>query len=97
MRVKGIPDGIPLIYFLNKLAPNKMVITNKARNIKNKTFAIEAAPSAIPPNPKMAAIIAITKKITDQRNIMVIFKGDTLLIKLSRVTLYIKSLYQMWF
>ncbi len=37
--------------------------------MKNKTFAIEAAPSAIPPNPNMAATMAIIKKITDQRNI----------------------------
>lgn len=37
--------------------------------MKNKTFAMEAAPSAIPPNPNMAAMIAIIKKITDQRNI----------------------------
>ncbi len=34
---------------------------------------MEAAPSAMPPNPKMAAIIAITKKVAAQRNI--IFKG----------------------
>jgi hypothetical protein len=38
--------------------------------MKNNTFAIDAAPSAIPPNPKIAAMIAITKKITDQRNIV---------------------------
>jgi len=56
-------------HFLNKLAPNNMVIMKSARNIKNKIFAIEAAPSAIPPKPKMAAMIAITKKITDHRNI----------------------------
>lgn len=37
--------------------------------MKNNTFAIEAAPSAIPPKPNIAAMIAITKKITDQRNI----------------------------
>ena len=42
--------------------------------MKNKTFAIEAAPSAIPPNPNIAAMIAITKKITDQRNIILVFK-----------------------
>ncbi len=33
------------------------------------TFAIPAAPAARPPNPKMAAIKAITKKINIQRNI----------------------------
>ena len=52
------------------LAPNKIAITKSARKMKKRTFAISAAPSAIPPNPNIAAIIAITKNITDQRNIM---------------------------
>jgi hypothetical protein len=43
---------------------------NNTRKIKNITLAIEAAPAAIPPNPKMAAIIATTRKITVQRNIV---------------------------
>jgi len=38
--------------------------------MKNKTLAIPAAPAAIPPNPKIAAIIATTKNITVQRNIV---------------------------
>ncbi len=59
------------LYFLNKLAPNNMVMINSARNIKNRTFAIEAAPAAIPPNPNIAAMIAITKKIIDQRSIQI--------------------------
>ena len=42
--------------------------------IKNNTLAIPAAPAAIPPNPKTAAIIATTKKITVQRNIVISFK-----------------------
>lgn len=40
-----------------------------ARKMKNKTLAIDAAPSAMPPKPNMAAMIAMIKKITDQRNI----------------------------
>ena len=60
-------------HFLNKLAPNNIVIINSARKIKNKTLAIEAAPAAMPPNPNMAAIMAITKKIIDQRNIRCLF------------------------
>ena len=60
-------------HFLKRLAPNKMAIIKSARKIKNNTLAMEAAPSAIPPNPKIAAIIAITKKITDQRNIVLLF------------------------
>ena len=39
------------------------------RKIKNKILAIPAAPAAIPPKPKMAAMIATIKKITVQRNI----------------------------
>ena len=41
--------------------------------MKNNTLAIPAAPAAIPPNPKIAAIIATTKKITVQRNIILSF------------------------
>ena len=45
------------------------VTTNSTIKIKKRTFAIPAALAAIPKNPKMAAIIAMTKKIIDQRNI----------------------------
>ena len=48
---------------MKSLAPKIIVKRNSTRKIKNKTFAIEAAPAAIPPNPNMAAIIAMTKKI----------------------------------
>lgn len=41
-----------------------MVSKNNIRKIKNKTFAIEAAPAAMPVKPNRAAIMAITKKIT---------------------------------
>ena len=44
--------------------------TNRIRKIKNKILAIPAAPAAIPPNPKMAATMATTRKITVQRNIV---------------------------
>jgi hypothetical protein len=37
--------------------------------MKNRIFAIPAAPAAIPPKPNMAAIIATIKKITVHRNI----------------------------
>ena len=69
IKKNGTPWGFHFFYRLKILAPNSMVITKSARNIKNSTLAIEAAPSAIPPNPKIAAIIATTKKITDQRSI----------------------------
>ena len=50
-----------------------MVMMKSARKMKNKTFAIDAAPSAMPPKPKMAAMIAMMKNITDQRNISFVF------------------------
>ena len=39
------------------------------RKIKKSTLAIDVAPAAIPPKPKIAAMIAITKNIIVQRNI----------------------------
>jgi hypothetical protein len=48
---------------------------NNTMKMKNKTFAMEAAPAAIPPNPKIAAIIATTRNITDQRSIKNNFRG----------------------
>jgi hypothetical protein len=42
-------------------------------NIKNRTLAIPAALAAIPPKPNIAAIIATTKNITVQRNIILNF------------------------
>lgn len=41
--------------------------------MKNKIFAMPAAPAAIPPNPKIAATIATIKNIIVQRNIGVYF------------------------
>ena len=49
--------------------------------MKNKIFAIEAAPDAIPPKPNTAAIMATTKNITVQRNISFNFKGYKLFFK----------------
>ncbi len=60
-------------YFLNKLAPNTSVNTNNTRKMKNRALAIEAAPSAMPPKPNIAATIATTKNVTDQRNMIFVF------------------------
>jgi hypothetical protein len=49
--------------------PDIREITNNIKNRKNRTFAIPAAPAAIPPNPKIAATIATTRKIIVQRSI----------------------------
>jgi hypothetical protein len=38
---------------------------------KNNSFAISADPAAIPPKPKIAAMIAMMKNTSDQRNMMV--------------------------
>ena len=43
---------------------------NRMMKMKNKILAMDAAPAATPPNPKIAAIIATTRKITVQRNII---------------------------
>lgn len=48
---------------------------NNIINMKNKIFAILAAPAAIPPNPNTPAIIAKMINVTVQRNIIFIFKG----------------------
>ncbi len=44
-------------------------ITRRIKKIKNNTLAILAAPAAIPPNPKIPAIIANMINVTVQRNI----------------------------
>ena len=49
-------------------------ITKSTRKIKKNTLAIPAALAAMPPKPNIAAIIAIIKKITVQRNMTVRFK-----------------------
>jgi hypothetical protein len=54
-----------LVADLPKIKDNK----NSTIKMKNKIFAIEAAPDAIPPKPNTAAIMATTRNITVQRNI----------------------------
>lgn len=51
------------------LLPKIRLRMKSTKKIKNKIFAIPAAPAAIPPKPKMAAMMATIKKITVQRNI----------------------------
>ena len=48
-------------------------IRNSTIKIKNNTFAIPAAPTAIPPNPNKPAIIATIKNIIVHRNIIINF------------------------
>jgi len=42
--------------------------------MKNRILAIDAAPAATPPNPKIAAMMATIRNITVQRNITYEFK-----------------------
>ena len=56
------------------IAPPINERTKRIRNIKNTTFAIAAAPAAIPANPNNAAIIAIIKNVIAKRNIVLKFK-----------------------
>jgi hypothetical protein len=55
--------------------PKKRETINNTRKMKNKILAMEAAPAATPPNPRIAAIIATTRKITVQRSIVCFFKN----------------------
>lgn len=54
--------------------PLKREITNSTKNRKKHIFAIVAAPPAIPPNPKIPAMIAIMINVIVQRNIILNFK-----------------------
>lgn len=73
-----------MFYLLNKL--NKSEITNKTKNIQKIIIAMSLAPSAIPPNPKIAAIMAITRKIITHRNIILVFK-----ISVTKVEKYVSE------
>lgn len=64
---------IELNYLLVRSPLNKER-TNRIKKIKNRIFAIPAAPAAIPPNPKIPAIIAITINKRVQRNIYLIYR-----------------------
>ena len=44
--------------------------------IKNSTLAMVAAAPAMPPKPKIAAIIAITRNVMVQRNIVLDFISE---------------------
>lgn len=60
-------------YFFSKEEPAIIAIRKRTINTKNNIFAIDAAPAAMPVNPNNAAMIATTKNMTAQRNMIVIF------------------------
>ena len=62
-----------LIYFAYMVKISNIQDKKSTINTKNNILAIEAAPAAIPVNPNSAAILATTKNITAQRNMIVIF------------------------
>jgi hypothetical protein len=51
----------PKSYGPRRNSPATSDTTNNTRKMKNRTFAISAAPAAMPPNPNTAAISATTK------------------------------------
>jgi hypothetical protein len=56
--------------------PNRSERINKTIKIKNNTLAMEAAPAAIPPNPKIAAIMATIRNVTVHLSITHQFKNS---------------------
>lgn len=60
--------GYKKVYLLKSLDNSDK--TNKTIKIQKIIIAISVAPSAMPPNPKIAAMIAITRKIIIQRTIV---------------------------
>ena len=53
------------------VTPNIIISNHTTKKIKNRTFAMAAAPLAMSVKPKIAATIATIKNINDQRNISV--------------------------
>jgi len=58
--------------------PMRRVTRNNTRKIPNRNFAIVAAPVAIPVNPSMPAMMAITRNVTDHFNISILLFNWTL-------------------
>jgi hypothetical protein len=58
---------------LPALFPKINDITKRIRKMINRILAIDAAPVAMPPKPKTAAMMAIMRKVTVQRNMIVKF------------------------
>lgn len=60
-------------FLLSNEEPATKAITNNTKKTKNKILAMDAAPAAIPVNPKTAATSAIIRNVSDQRNIVYSF------------------------
>ena len=57
------------VIFLAANTPSKSMTRKNAIAMKKRIFAIPAEVAAMPPKPKIAATMAITRKIMAQRNI----------------------------
>ena len=66
-------------FFLNAVAPSTIAINQNAIKIKNITFAIDAAPAAIPVKPKIAATIAMIRNVAVHLSIKKVFKMNNVL------------------
>ena len=58
--------------------PRISEIRNSTMKIKNNTFAIPAAPAAMPPKPNIPAMIATIRNMIVHRNILLSLKGEEL-------------------
>lgn len=62
-----------VLHQTDDLRPIMRDTRKSTKKIKNKIFAIEAAPAAMPPNPNTAAMIAMIRNMTVQRNMVINF------------------------
>ncbi len=69
-----LPYNGSVVFAVPLPLPAIRLIKKSTIKITNNILAIPAAPAASPPKPKMAAMIAITKKMTVHRNITFSFK-----------------------
>jgi hypothetical protein len=77
MALRILSFSRPLSYYLSIYfftTPFNKDSTKSTINIKKTILAIPAAAPAIPPNPRMAAMIAIITNVIVQRNIFFGFK-----------------------
>ena len=73
-KIWGIYFKIKEYHYSRFLLPSIRDSRKKTIKTKNNTFAIPAALAAIPVKPSIPAMMATTRKITVQRNIILYFK-----------------------
>ena len=77
---KNFPAPVFISYFPKIFAPKTRTRIKRTTKIKNNILAIEAAPAAIPVKPKIAAIIAIIKKIAAHLSITYSLKVNNIIL-----------------